>query len=182
MVCWTVNVQLQGQRVNIVPSVGGSQGVIFITSCIASINAEWYYMLSWLCCVVNKYFVTWKYLRLRYTTWTGRPFLFGKSFSSVRFAHVLCVATGVMGASYGMCDASEVSVRLYVVPHETNPTCSRACACKETASSWSRGSVLPLITEDRGFKPGRSRQDFSGRKIPQHAFLRKGSKAVGPMS
>ena len=47
---------------------------------------------------------------------------------------------------------------------------------------WSRGSVLPLSTQVRGFKPGRSRQDFSGRKNPQHAFLRKGSKAVGPMS
>ena len=39
-----------------------------------------------------------------------------------------------------------------------------------------------LSTQVRGFKPGRSRQDFSGRKNPQHAFLRKGSKAVGPMS
>ena len=47
---------------------------------------------------------------------------------------------------------------------------------------WSRGSVLPLSTQVRGFKPGRSRQDFSGRKNSQHAFLRRGSKAVGPMS
>jgi len=47
---------------------------------------------------------------------------------------------------------------------------------------WYRGSVLPLSTGVRGFKPGRSRQDFSGRKNPQHAFLRKGSKAMGPMS
>ena len=47
---------------------------------------------------------------------------------------------------------------------------------------WSGGSVLPLSTQVRGFKPGRSRQDFSGRKNPQHAFLRKGSKAVGPVS
>jgi len=39
-----------------------------------------------------------------------------------------------------------------------------------------------LSTQVRGFKPGRSRQDFSGRKNPQHAFLRRGSKAVGPMS
>jgi hypothetical protein len=29
---------------------------------------------------------------------------------------------------------------------------------------WSRGSVLPLSTQVRGFNPGRSRQDFSGRK------------------
>jgi hypothetical protein len=47
---------------------------------------------------------------------------------------------------------------------------------------WSRGSVLPLSTQVRGFKPGRSRQDFSGPKNPEHAFLRKGSKAVGPTS
>jgi hypothetical protein len=47
---------------------------------------------------------------------------------------------------------------------------------------WSKGSVLILSTQVRGFKPGRSRQDFSGRKNPQHAFRRRGSKAVGPMS
>jgi len=47
---------------------------------------------------------------------------------------------------------------------------------------WPRGSVLPLSTQVHGFHPGRSRQDFSGRKNPQHAFLRRGSKAVGPMS
>ena len=35
-------------------------------------------------------------------------------------------------------------------------------------------SVLASGTQDRGFKPGR--------KNPQHAFLRKGSKAVCPMS
>jgi hypothetical protein len=38
-------------------------------------------------------------------------------------------------------------------------------------------------TQDRGFKPGRSHRIFSGRKKnPEHAFLRKGSKAVGPVS
>ena len=31
---------------------------------------------------------------------------------------------------------------------------------------WSSGSVLPLSTQVRGFKPGRNRQDFSGRKKP----------------
>ena len=40
---------------------------------------------------------------------------------------------------------------------------------------WSRGSVLAFGTRP---KPS----DFSGRKIPQHAFLRKGSKVVCPMS
>jgi hypothetical protein len=38
---------------------------------------------------------------------------------------------------------------------------------------WSKGSVLPLSTQVRGFKPGRSRQDFSGRKNSQHAFPRR---------
>jgi len=46
---------------------------------------------------------------------------------------------------------------------------------------WSRGSVLALSTLVRGLKPGRSRQDFSRRKNPQHAFLQKGSKAMGHM-
>jgi hypothetical protein len=47
---------------------------------------------------------------------------------------------------------------------------------------WSRGRVLPLSTQVRGFKPRWSRQDYSGWKNPQHAFLRRGSKAIGPMS
>jgi hypothetical protein len=38
-------------------------------------------------------------------------------------------------------------------------------------------SMLASGTRVRGFKP-----DFFGRKIPQHAFLREGSKAVGPAS
>jgi len=46
----------------------------------------------------------------------------------------------------------------------------------------SSGSVLPLSTQVRGLKPSRSRQEFSGRKDPQHAFLRRGSKTVGPVS
>ena len=47
---------------------------------------------------------------------------------------------------------------------------------------WSSGSVLPLSTQDGAFKPSRSRQDFSGQKNPQHAFFRRESKAVSPMS
>ena len=47
---------------------------------------------------------------------------------------------------------------------------------------WSRGSVLAFSTQVHGFKPGRSRRIFKGEKNPQHAFLRRGSKAVGPMS
>jgi hypothetical protein len=43
-------------------------------------------------------------------------------------------------------------------------------------------SVLASGTQVRGFKPGRSRRIFKGGKNPQHAFLRKRSKAVGPMS
>ena len=46
----------------------------------------------------------------------------------------------------------------------------------------SRGSVLAFSTQVRGFKPGRRRRSFKGEKKPQHAFLRRGSKAGGPMS
>jgi hypothetical protein len=42
--------------------------------------------------------------------------------------------------------------------------------------------MLPSGTQVRGFKPGRSRRIFFGRKNPQHAFLQKGSKAVGFVS
>ena len=45
---------------------------------------------------------------------------------------------------------------------------------------WCRGSVLASDTKVRGFKPGQSR--WIGDKNPQHAFLRKGSKIIGPMS
>jgi hypothetical protein len=43
-------------------------------------------------------------------------------------------------------------------------------------------SALAFGTQVRGFKPGRSRRIFSGRKNPQRAFLRKVSKTVSPMS
>jgi hypothetical protein len=45
---------------------------------------------------------------------------------------------------------------------------------------WSRGRVLAFGTKVRGFTPGPSRRIFRA-KNPQHAFLRRGSKAVGPM-
>jgi hypothetical protein len=43
-------------------------------------------------------------------------------------------------------------------------------------------SILTSGTQVRGFKPGRSRRIFPGEKNPQHAFLRRGSRAVCPMS
>jgi hypothetical protein len=43
-------------------------------------------------------------------------------------------------------------------------------------------SMLASGNQVRGFKPGRSLRIFFGRKNPQHAFLRRGSKAVCPMS
>jgi len=46
---------------------------------------------------------------------------------------------------------------------------------------WCRSSVLAFSTQVRGFKLGRSRRIFRA-KNPQHAFLQRGSKAVGPMS
>jgi hypothetical protein len=41
--------------------------------------------------------------------------------------------------------------------------------------------MLASGTQDREFKPGRSRRIFRA-KNPQHAFLRRESKAVCPMS
>ena len=44
--------------------------------------------------------------------------------------------------------------------------------------------VIKFATESevRGFKPGQGRWIFSERKDPVYGFLRKGSKAVGPVS
>jgi len=46
----------------------------------------------------------------------------------------------------------------------------------------SRGSMLAFGTQVRGFAPGRSRRIFRAKKNPQHTFLRRESKVVGPMS
>jgi hypothetical protein len=44
-------------------------------------------------------------------------------------------------------------------------------------------SVLAIERKARGFKSSRGRWTFKGDKgDPQHTFLRRGSKAVGPMS
>ena len=42
--------------------------------------------------------------------------------------------------------------------------------------------ILATGPEVRGFKPGRGRWIFSERKNPEYDFLRKGRKAVGPVS
>ena len=44
------------------------------------------------------------------------------------------------------------------------------------------GLEVAFGTQVRGFKPGRSRPIFQSENNPQHAFLRRGSKAVGSMS
>ena len=56
------------------------------------------------------------------------------------------------------------------------------CIANYNRLRWSRGSVLAFGTQVRGFKPGRNRRIFKGERNPQHAFLRRGCKAVGPMS
>jgi hypothetical protein len=43
-------------------------------------------------------------------------------------------------------------------------------------------SVLATGPMVRGFHPDRGRWIFKGDKNPEHHFLRRGSKAVGPMS
>jgi hypothetical protein len=45
---------------------------------------------------------------------------------------------------------------------------------------WSKGSVLPLSTQVRGFEPGRSRQDFSGQKILSAPSFRGEVKPSAP--
>ena len=42
--------------------------------------------------------------------------------------------------------------------------------------------ILATGSAVRGFKPGRGRWMFSERKNLEHDFLRKGSKAMGPVS
>ena len=42
--------------------------------------------------------------------------------------------------------------------------------------------ILASVSEVRGFDPGRGRWIFSERKNPKYDFLRKGSKAAGPVS
>ena len=42
--------------------------------------------------------------------------------------------------------------------------------------------ILASGSEVRGFDPGRGRWIFSERKNPEYDFLRKESKAVGPVS
>jgi hypothetical protein len=43
-------------------------------------------------------------------------------------------------------------------------------------------SVFATGPKFRGFDPGRGRWIFKGDKNPEHHFLLRGSKAVGPMS
>ena len=43
-------------------------------------------------------------------------------------------------------------------------------------------SMLASGTQVCGFKPGRNPLDFYGRKNPQHAFIRRGSKRIFPTS
>ena len=47
---------------------------------------------------------------------------------------------------------------------------------------WSRGSMLAFGTQVRGSNPAEAVGFLRANKIPQHAFLRRGSKAVGTMS
>jgi hypothetical protein len=83
------------------------------------------------------------------------------------------------------CQINIETARKYIKFISVHRKSSGLCRLRNVWSvrlQWSRGSVLPLSTQFRRFKIDRSRQDFSGRKNLQHAFLRRGSKAVGPMS
>jgi len=73
--------------------------------------------------------------------------------------------------------ASEISPFEY-----TNTKASRMVIGKKRGFGGLEVSVLTFGTQVRGFKTGRRRRIFFGRKNPQRAFLRRGSKAFGPMS
>jgi len=47
---------------------------------------------------------------------------------------------------------------------------------------WSRGERAGLCYPSSRVQIRPKPSDFSGENIPQHAFIRRGSKAVGPMS
>ena len=47
---------------------------------------------------------------------------------------------------------------------------------------WSRGSALPLSAQVSGSNQAEAVRNFQGEKILSTPSLRKGSKAVGPMS
>jgi len=66
--------------------------------------------------------------------------------------------------------------------HDSQPDRPDEVPRSATSFSMSIQRLPWSSTQVSGFKPGRIRQEFSGRKNPQHAFLRSGSKAVGPMS
>ena len=66
--------------------------------------------------------------------------------------------------------------------YDLEPIYSSYYEHNEKRLRWSRGSVLVFGTQVRGFKPDRSRRIFQDKKDPEHSFLRKGSKAVCPMS
>jgi hypothetical protein len=42
-------------------------------------------------------------------------------------------------------------------------------------------SVFTIVPKVRGFQPGQGRWIFTGNKNPQHDFLRRGNKTIGPM-
>ena len=64
---------------------------------------------------------------------------------------------------------------------ETTETNTKNFSCYSSGFGGLGVSVLATGTRVRGFKPGQA-VGFLGRINPQHAFLRRGSKDVGPMS
>ena len=74
-------------------------------------------------------------------------------------------------------------------PHVSEEPCVCARTYASLRSDMTRvdpGSPVVIIlasgSEVLGFDPGRGRGIFSERKNPEYGFLRKGSKAVGPVS
>jgi hypothetical protein len=106
-------------------------------------------------------------------------------------------SSGGMWSSVGLCNVC--IAQCCALPGRTHSELCKVVAadCRNTASGFGGlvvsmlasgtfgGLVVSMLasgTQDRGFNPAEAIRIFFGRKDPQHAFLRKGSKAVCPMS
>jgi hypothetical protein len=70
----------------------------------------------------------------------------------------------------------------WLTPHHKSNTNSASYLPHKVALSGLVVSVLATGPKVRGFHPDRGRWILKGDKNPEHHFLRRGSKAVGPMS
>ena len=164
-------------------------------------------LLTALCAVVLRMAVNWKHwdiLKLVTVTWSDANMSLTQMNISEHFPQKQCaVPANHLRPSFNKlscrCDicsfeltfqyywrlleiSSLASPTLFILAHSVLFHLSFSLTISTMRLRWSRGSVLAFSTQIRGFKPGRSRRNFRAKKYSQHAFLPRGSKAVGPMS